>query len=125
METVIKTASVKVMQSYNYCHFEASATIENENGLTTLEIDEARKKCQRLTDKAVGQYKKAKEEAAKRSDGQFRMRNFEAECKSILAKDGQDRTIREVAMLKQYQDENWQAQFEDYYDYDDDEDYNL
>jgi hypothetical protein len=125
MQTIIKTASVKVMQSYNYCHFEASATIENENGLTSAEIDEARKKCQRLTDKAVGQYKKAKEEAAKRSDGQFRMKNFEEECKRILAKDEQDRTIREIAMLKQYQDENWQAQFEDDYDYDDDEEYNF
>jgi len=70
-ETKVKTASVKVMQSYNYCHFEASMTIENEDGLELLDIDGARKNCQRLTDKAVKQYQKAKEMAAKGSDGQF------------------------------------------------------
>ena len=42
-------------------------------------------------------------------------------CKKIKAKDEQDRTIKEVAMLKQYEDENWQAQFNYNYDYEDDE----
>lgn len=86
METIIKTASVKVMLSYDYSHFEASMSLENESGLTMQEIDDARKKCQRLADKAVGQYKKAKEMAAKRTNGEFLMRNFEDECKRIQAK---------------------------------------
>lgn len=124
-ETIIKTASVKVMLSYDYSHFEASMSLENESGLTMQEIDDARKKCQRLADKAVGQYKKAKEMASQRSHGEYRMRNFEDQCKYIQSKDEQDRTVEEIAMLKQYEDENWRAQFEYPYDYDDDDDYVL
>ncbi len=125
METIIKSASVKVMLSYDYSHFEASMSVENESGLTMQEIDDARKKCQRLADKAVGQYKKAKQMASNRSDGEYQMRNFQEQCKRIKAKEEQDRTIKEIAMLKQYEDENWQAQFMREYDYDDDDDYGL
>ena len=84
------------------------------------DIDEARKNCQRLCDKAVSQYKIAKSIAAKRTDGAYKIQNFENQCKKILEKTEGDRTINEVAMLKQYQDENWRAQFEDDYDYEDD-----
>lgn len=125
MSTIVKTASVKVMLSYDYSHFEASMSLENDEGLSMKDIDDARKSCQRLADKAVGQYKTAKQAAAKRSDGQFQMQNFEAECKKILAKDDHDRTLKEIGMLKQYQDENWRANFEYNYDYDDDENYDY
>lgn len=42
METIIKSASVKVMLSYDYSHFEASMALENDKGfllktLTKLE----------------------------------------------------------------------------------------
>lgn len=123
MESKIKNASVKVMLSYDYSHFEASMSLENDNGLSLKEIDEARKNCQRLADKAVSQYKTAKINAANRSDGQYKMKNFEAECVKIKAKDEHDRTLKEIAMLKQYENENWQAQFDYDYDYDDDEIY--
>lgn len=123
MSTIIKTASVKVMLSYDYSHFEACMSVENESGLSLKDIDDARKNCQRLADKAVGQYKAAKNQAAKRTDGQFQMQNFESECKRIALKDPNDRTMREIAMLKQYDNENWQAQFDYSYDYDDDEQY--
>lgn len=121
METKITTASVKVMLSYDYSHFEASMSLENEGGLSMKDIDNARKDCQRLADKAVAQYKKAKSFAAKRTDGQFQIDNFVAQCKRIEAKNEGDRTINEIAMLKQYQNENWQAQFHFDYDYEDDE----
>lgn len=123
MDTKIKSASVKVILSYDYSHFEASMSLENDNGLTMSEIDEARKNCQRLTDKAVGQYKKAKIAAANRNDGEFKMKNFEAECKRIQAKDEHDRTLKEIAMLKQYENERWQEQFDYNYDYEDDNEY--
>lgn len=125
MATITKSASVKVMRSHDYCHFEASMALENDNGVTVGELDEARKSCQRLADKAVEQYKKAKEMAANRTNGEFRMSQFENECKRIKAKDEQDRTIKEIAMLKQYEDENWRDQFNYEYDYDDDDDYKL
>lgn len=123
MDAKIKDASVKVMLSYDYSHFEVSMTLENDNGLTLKEIDEARKSCQRLADKAVSQYKTAKLMAAKRIDGEYQMKNFEEECKRIQAKDEHDRTLKEIAMLKQYEDEKWREQFYYAYDYDDDENY--
>lgn len=124
-ETKIKTASVKVMLSYDYSHFEASMSLENEGGLSMTEIDTARKNCQRLADKAVGQYKSAKAHAAQRNDGIYKMNNFEAECKKIKAKDEQDRTVKEIGMLKQYENEKWQEQFDIDYDYDDDQNYDF
>jgi len=123
METKIKNASVKVMLSYDYSHFEASMSLENDNGLTLKEIDSARKDCQRLADKAVSQYKTAKVAAQKRNDGEYRMQNFISQCKSIKLKEEGDRTINEIAMLKQYETEQWQNQFLDDYDYDDDDNY--
>jgi hypothetical protein len=125
METVVKSASVKVMLSYDYSHFEASMSLENDKGLTIIEIDEARKSCQRLASKAVGQYKQAKDSAARRTDGEYKMQNFEKKCRDIAQKPEGDRTINEVAMLKQYQNEAWQSQFEDNYAYDDDDQYRL
>jgi len=119
--TLVKTASVKVMLSYDYSHFEASMSLENEFGLTMSEIDEGRKNCQRLADKAVMQYKKAKSMAAQRTDGKYQMDNFIAGCKRIENKPEGERTIDEVAMLKQYKDEDWQSQFDYRYDYEDDE----
>ncbi len=123
METKIKNASVKVMLSYDYSHFEASMSLENDNGLSMKEIDDARKNCQRLADKAVGQYKTAKQNAAMRNDGTYKMANFEAECKKIQSKPEQDRTLKEIAMLKQYESENWRAEFDYDYDYGDDDNY--
>lgn len=125
METIIKNASVKVMLSYDYSHFEASMSLENEAGLQINEIDEARKKCQRLADKAVGQYQKAKQMAAMRNDGEYQMENFESHCKRIMQKPETERTVNEIAMLKRYQDEDWQSQFDYLYDYDDDDNYKL
>jgi hypothetical protein len=125
METKVKSASVKVMQSYNYCHFEASVSLENDNGLSTQDIDNARKCCQRLTDKAVKQYQTAKDSAAKRSNSEYEKKIFLSAIESIKKKDEHDRTIKEIAMLKQYEDESWQAQFDYNYDYDDDENYSF
>ena len=49
------SATVKVMLSHNYCHFEVSKIIEANEGeeLTMKEIDTARIDCQKLADKAV------------------------------------------------------------------------
>lgn len=63
MSTIIKSASVKVMLSYNYNHFEASMVVENEEGVTVQDVDNARKDCQRLCDKAIKQYQIAKVKA--------------------------------------------------------------
>lgn len=124
-DTKIKTASVKVMLSYDYSHFEASMSLENDEGLEIKDIDNARKNCQRLADKAVEQYKTAKFKLSKRTDSQYEKSNFETQCKKIEAKAEGDRTINEMAMLKQYQDDNWQTKFDYRYDYDDDDNFGF
>ena len=119
METIVKNASVKVMLSHDYCHFETSMSLENESGVTLKDIDDARKNCNRLMDKAIAQYKIAKKMAQDRTDGKFKIQNFTNACEKIKMKAEGERTINEMAMLKQYDDENWQDQFENDWDYDD------
>lgn len=113
------------MLSYDYSHFEACLSLENDQGLTTIEIDEARKTCQRLASKAVEQYKTYKAAAAKSANSHYEMEVFENTCKMIAMKNEHDRTLKEIAMLKEYQDETWRAKWKDDYDYDDDENYSI
>lgn len=126
METIIKTAHVKVMLSYNYSHFESSLSIENEGGLTIKDVDNARKMCQRLSDKAVDQYKTAQNELSKRNNSQFEKDNFKANAERALKVPELDRTVGQLAIIKQYQQDDWQRQFNhDTYDYDDDDRYEF
>jgi len=46
---------------------------------------------------------------------------FLKEVYAIQAKKEPDRTVREMAMLKQYEDGEWEKQFEYNYDYEDDQ----
>ena len=57
---VISGASVKVMRSYDFCHFEVSLSSVNDGEISSVEVDELRKEAARLADKAVEQYKIAK-----------------------------------------------------------------
>ncbi|MBN1625007.1 MAG: hypothetical protein JW944_00670 [Deltaproteobacteria bacterium] len=50
--------SVKVMNSYDYCHFEIC--LGTDEDLTIDQVNELRKDAQRLVDKSVAQYKIAK-----------------------------------------------------------------
>lgn len=113
------SASVKIMLSYDFCHFEISKSTDED--ISDKQINEMRKDCQRLTDEAVRQYKIAKDNAAKRVDGEMKIRNFESECLIIKRKSEQDRTLKEIGMLKEYEDENWKQKFITRWDYEDDE----
>ncbi len=62
-------ASVKVMRSYDYCHFEVALSTQCS---TMGGIDDLRKDAARLVDKAVAQYITAKEAAEVRSGGRWR-----------------------------------------------------
>jgi hypothetical protein len=107
-------ASIKIMLSYDYCHFEVCKSTDAE--ITDKEINEMRKDAQRLADEAVRQYKIAKTKAANRAISQS---EFESECLRITKIPIDERTPMQKAMLKQYSDEDWRAQFE--YDYDDED----
>lgn len=120
MSTLIKSASVKVMLSYDYSHFEASMALENENGLSLKDIDEARKNCQRLADKAVGQYKTAKQDANKLTATSYERQQLEKEVREIrVNKNEENWTVLERAKVKALEDYNYQTR----YDYNDDSEY--
>lgn len=57
METKITTASVRIALSHNYSTFEVAVNLENENGISIEDIDNARKQSQLLATNAVNEYK--------------------------------------------------------------------
>jgi hypothetical protein len=121
-------ATVRILISHDYCHFEISKTIQGDdvsngfqNDLTQKDIDDARKDCQRLADKAVGQYKKAKAEASNKLAYSSERVNLEREVREIKLKDEKEWSHLDKAKVKALEDYNqdWR------YDYTDDEDYTL
>lgn len=116
METKIKSASVKVMLSYDYSHFETSMSLENEEGLLTADVDNARKDCQRLCDKAVKQYQTAKKVNEKRTNLHYEKENLEREVRQIQQKSESDWTVTDKAKIKALADHDWNMR----YDYEDD-----
>lgn len=115
----IDSASVKVMRSYDYCHFEVclSTTLNGlENGPAA--VDELRKTAARLADKAVEQYKVAKANAEWRSNINFSKEELAAGVARIL-KDvpESERTPEQKAKIKKLSDEAYWARR---YDYEDD-----
>lgn len=115
-ETIRKSASVKVMISHNYNHFEASIQLENEQGVSVKDIDEARKDCNRLCDKAIIQYQLSKQVESKRANLQSEKRMLEMEVAQIKQKDKTLWSVTEKAKVKALEDHNWDLQW----DYDDD-----
>ena len=115
----LTTATVKVMRSHDYCHFEVSLSTDTAN--TISEVDSLRKEAARLADKAVEQYKVAKSAAnrieAFKSKWQLEMANEVPES---------ERTPEMKAIIKFHNDEAFRSRFtydyEDDYNPDDDED---
>lgn len=116
MTTIRKSATVKVMLSHNYNHFEASIALENEDGVTVEDIDNARKDCNRLCDKAIKQYNQAKMIESKRASMTHEKKNLEREVAEIKQKDKETWTVVEKAKVKALEDHNWELRW----DYDDD-----
>lgn len=115
MATVIKTASVKVMLSYNYNHFEASMQVENESGLSIKDVDDARKECQRLCDKAVKQYQIAKNVESRRASLSHEKSNLEREVSMIKQNPKESWSVTDKAKVKALEDHDWELRF-DYQD---------
>lgn len=55
--TKITSTSIRIALSYMFNTFEVTTNIENENGITTEEIDSTRKATQQLAQKSVDEYK--------------------------------------------------------------------
>jgi hypothetical protein len=98
----IAGASVKVMRSHDYCHFEVNLSASGP--VTLAEVDALRKDAARLVDKAVEQYKKAKEDSQFHerwdADREWKLKRID----SIREKPEADRTPQDLADLKAWDD---------------------
>lgn len=103
-------ASVKVMNSYDYCHFEVALSAED----VSLEgVDNLRKEAQRLVDKAIKQYKIAKRDAA---IDQTLSPELSRRVKAIKENFPQSEwTPEQQATVKEYEDRSFRRR----YDYED------
>jgi len=109
-------ASIKVMNSYDYSHFEAF--LASDKTMTIEEINGMRKVSQRLVDEAIRQYKKTKEMAIGKNNLIWERKNLEINVKYIQQKPESGWTPEEKAKVKLIADKDWASQFD--YDYEDD-----
>jgi hypothetical protein len=121
MSSIIKSATVKVMNSHNYNHFEASMQLESEEGVTPKEMDAARKECQRLVDKSIKQYDTAKSMALKQANLRSEKSQLEREVSRIKENPKETWSVTDKAKVKALEDHDWDSRW----DYDDDEDENY
>lgn len=117
METPkIEAASVKVMRSHDYCHFEVNLSSTEANSPEA--VDALRKVAARLADKAVRQYRIAKINANKLLTEKYERDQLVQRAKRIEAIEEGERTVNQQAELKAYKDEAWAGSRA--YDYEDD-----
>lgn len=125
----ITSASVKVMRSHDYCHFEVSLSTEHislsSDGvsgdvlpLSPGLVDDLRKTAARLADKAVEQYKVAKENAQRAEGDDYQLSNLLRDAERISKIPDSERTPHQKAVLKAIQDR--EHFFRTRYDYEDD-----
>jgi hypothetical protein len=112
-------ASVKVMRSYDYCHFEAALSSDQEMMLD--EINEMRKQAALLVDEAVRQYSIAKKKESSREQKKWDLEAAIARMKRLKEKPVEELTPEEAALLRAYEDDAfWKEYDEDDYYYQDD-----
>ena len=115
----ITNASVKVMRSYDYCHFEIA--LSNDAGilLTSKEVDDLRKEAMRLADKAVEQYKIAKRIATEASSSVDELRYLSQRAAAIKENYPKSEWSEEQkATMKAYDDHLFRSSLR--YNYEDD-----
>ena len=113
----INVASVKVMRSYDYCHFEvnlsASVDCPPDSPEWFQQVDNLRKNAARLADKAVAQYKVAKE-AHQSEENSWHSLRYAAENAEKTPEEM--RTPEEKAAIKALADARFAQRHYDYQD---------
>jgi ABC-type transport system involved in Fe-S cluster assembly fused permease/ATPase subunit len=111
-------ASVKIMLSYDYCHFEVALSSDTIN--TTEQANELRKHAQRLADEAVRQYRAAKSFEEGKMRNKFELDSLERKVKTIKENFPQSEwTSAQQATVKAYDD--MMHEMNSRYDYEDDQ----
>jgi len=94
--------SVKVMRSYDYCHFEVCLSSDEEK--TLEEINDMRKEAAKLTDKAVKQYAQFKNFHGWIADSRYEFRRLEKEIAEIKETPKSEWTPKQKAKIKLFDD---------------------
>jgi hypothetical protein len=117
----IYTGSVRVMRSFDYCHFEV--TLSSTEPRTLAGVDAMRKEAARLVDKAVVQFQRRKE-ALSAATGTFcvehddggtsflTLKDIGEMAKKAQAKPEGERTAEDLAVIKQHGDLLHRANFD-------------
>lgn len=116
----ITSASVRVMKSFDYSHFEIVLSTNSDTPLSALEVDALRKQAAHLADKAVAQYQISKDAMVKRLASKDEKQYLQREVKKILEKPEGDRSPNEMAKVKLLAEESYWRRREQDYDYQDD-----
>lgn len=86
------SASVKVMRSFDYCHFEVC--LSSDEVLSSTIVNEMRKQAARLVDEAVRQYTIAKEMSIKKLH--------------LVAE--KERLLQQIDIIKKLPESEWNAE---------------
>lgn len=115
-EPAITTASVRVMRSYDYCHFEV---VLSSSGANTVEaVDQLRKTAARLADKAVKQYAVMQEHVSTNWTRNMELERLYARKAEVEQIPEADRTPEQQAVLTECQNRTFRLRRE--YDYQED-----
>lgn len=119
-KVVATSASVKIMRSYDYCHFEITLSSGVEGEFETLDsVDELRKEAARLCDKAVRQYKEMKALTSDQEAKKWHFDNIEHQVKLIKENYPKSEwTPEQKAVVKKHEDTKFYMSLD--YDYEDD-----
>lgn len=115
-------ATVRVMRSYDYNHFEITLT---EECADVLAVNELRRQAAILVDEAIREYKRFKDTELKRDDAERETRAMLDKVERIKALPKNEWTPEQAALIMANEDKafwaNWEKQSQDYWDYENDD----
>lgn len=119
-------ASVRVMRSHDYCHFEVSLSSDEDMDLD--QINEMRKQAALLVDEAVRQYRIAKKKENSRERFEWDKERAIERYKKLSEKPRPEWSIDEAAFMRSYEDKAFWADMDQenyYYDEDPERDHHF
>lgn len=103
-------ASVKVMRSYDYCHFEVC--LSTDELLEVKEINSMRIQAAKLVDKSIADYQAFKNHETKMLNNKYDREQARRKAMSIKENYPKSEwTPEQMATVKAYEDFEWDSQF--------------
>lgn len=120
-DALVDGATVRVMRSHDYCHFEVVLSYSGDPGTRWYlsAVDGLRKAAARLVDKAVEEYKIKKASISRVEQAEYTIQYRKEEAQAIEAISPPDRTPEQQATLKAYYDAVYEVNHS--YDYQDED----